>query len=64
MRGGWGGGDRSPTSASKGRLPKPSIKQFTRPMAVVNDSNPKLLRFFGDCAPKKWPLPALKLGST
>ena len=35
MQGGGGGGDRSPTPASKGRLPKPSMKQFTPPMAVV-----------------------------
>ena len=41
--GGGGGGDRSPTPPSKGRLPKPSMKQFTPPMAVVNNPNPKLV---------------------
>ena len=43
MGGGGGGGDRSPTPASKGRLPRPSLKQFTPPQAVVNNPNPKLV---------------------
>ena len=43
MAGGGGGGDRSPMPASKGRLPKQSLRQFTPPMAVVNNPNPKLL---------------------
>jgi len=43
MGGGGGGGDRSPTPPSKGRLPKFSPRQFTPPMAVVNNPNPKLL---------------------
>jgi protein TonB len=42
MGGGGGGGDRSPLPASKGRLPKPSLKQFTPPMAVLNNLHPKL----------------------
>ena len=42
MGGGGGGGDRSPLPASKGRLPKPALRQFTPPMAVVNNPNPKL----------------------
>ena len=42
MQGGGGGGDRSPLPASKGRLPKPSLRQFTPPVAVVNNPNPKL----------------------
>lgn len=42
MGGGGGGGDRSPLPASKGRLPKIALKQFTPPMAVVNNPNPKL----------------------
>jgi len=40
--GGGGGGDRSPLPASKGRLPKASLKQFTPPMAVLNNLHPKL----------------------
>src|SRR6476646_7280730 len=42
MQGGGGGGDRSPLPASKGKLPKQALKQFTPPMAVVNNLNPKL----------------------
>ncbi len=42
MGGGGGGGDHSPLPASKGRLPKPSLKQFTPPAAVVNNPNPLL----------------------
>jgi len=43
MGGGGGGGDRSPLPASKGRLPKQSLRQFTPPMAVVNNPNPRLV---------------------
>jgi len=42
MGGGGGGGDRSLLPASKGRLPKQALRQFTPPMAVVNNPNPKL----------------------
>ncbi|MGA2269665.1 MAG: energy transducer TonB [Bryobacteraceae bacterium] len=42
MQGGGGGGDRSPLPASKGRLPRPSLRQFTPPVAVYNNLNPKL----------------------
>src|SRR5690348_11199288 len=42
MQGGGGGGDRSPLPASKGRLPKPALRQFTPPAAVLNNPNPKL----------------------
>lgn len=41
--GGGGGGDRSPLPASKGRLPRVAPRQFTPPMAVVNNPNPKLI---------------------
>jgi TonB family protein len=43
MGGGGGGGDRSPLPASKGRTPRPAPRQFTPPMAVVNNPNPKLV---------------------
>ena len=43
MQGGGGGGDRSPTPASKGRAPKFSPRQFVPPAAVVNNPNPRLL---------------------
>ncbi len=40
--GGGGGGDRSPLPAAKGRLPKISPRQFTPPVQVYNNLNPKL----------------------
>ena len=43
MGGGGGGGDRSPTPPSKGKLPRVAPKQFTPPMAVVNNEHPKLV---------------------
>jgi TonB family protein len=43
MQGGGGGGDRSPLPASKGRAPRAAPRQFTPPMAVINNTNPKLL---------------------
>jgi TonB family protein len=43
QQGGGGGGDRSPLPASKGQAPKFAPRQFTPPMAVVNNPNPKLL---------------------
>jgi TonB family protein len=43
MGGGGGGGDRSPLPASKGKLPRVAPRQFTPPMAVVNNPNPKLI---------------------
>ena len=41
-QGGGGGGDHSPLPASKGRLPKAALKQFSLPTAVVNNPNPLL----------------------
>jgi len=41
--GGGGGGDRSLLEASKGKLPRVAPKQFTPPMAVVNNPDPKLV---------------------
>jgi len=43
MGGGGGGGDRSPLPASKGRLPKLAPRQFTPPVAVITNPNPKLI---------------------
>jgi len=59
--GGGGGGDRSPTPASKGRLPRPSMKQFTPPMVVVNNPNPKLLMEPTIIAPPETRLPNVNL---
>ena len=61
MGGGGGGGDRSPMPASKGRLPKPSMRQFTPPMAVVNNPNPKLLMEPTIIAPPDTMLPNVDL---
>ncbi len=40
--GGGGGGDRSPLPASKGQAPRMAMRQFTPPLAVRNNPNPKL----------------------
>lgn len=61
MSGGGGGGDRSPLPASKGRLPKPSLKQFTPPMAVVNNPDPKLTMDPTIIAPPDVPLPQVNM---
>ncbi len=42
LQGGGGGGDRSPLPASKGKLPRPDLKQFTPPVAVYQNLDPKL----------------------
>lgn len=42
MQGGGGGGDRSPTPVSKGKLPKLANRQFVPPMVKPPD-NPKLV---------------------
>ena len=61
MGGGGGGGDRSPLPASKGRLPRPSLKQFTPPMAVVNNPKPKLVMEPTIVVPPDVPLPQSNL---
>jgi protein TonB len=40
--GGGGGGDRDKLQATKGRLPKQSMEQFTPPAVIVRNENPKL----------------------
>jgi periplasmic protein TonB len=40
--GGGGGGDRDKLAASKGRLPKLAMEQFTPPMVVARNPDPKL----------------------
>jgi periplasmic protein TonB len=42
MHGGGGGGDRSPTPVSKGKLPKLANRQFVPPM-ISHDPDPKLV---------------------
>ena len=43
MGGGGGGGDRSPLPASKGKLPKFALEQFTPPTAKIMNEQPKLI---------------------
>ena len=40
--GGGGGGDRDVLQASKGKLPKFSMKQITPPVVVIRNEHPKL----------------------
>jgi len=60
-KGGGGGGDRSPLPASKGRLPRASLRQFTPPMAVVNNPNPKLIMEPTIIAPPDAQLPQVNM---
>src|ERR1039457_5168773 len=57
MKGGGGGGDRSPLPASFGKLPKAALKQFTPPVAVFNNMNPKLMMDPSIIAPPDMALP-------
>jgi protein TonB len=61
MGGGGGGGDRSLLPASKGRLPKAALRQFTPPMAVVNNPNPKLMMEPSIIAPPDVTLPNVNM---
>jgi TonB family protein len=61
MGGGGGGGDRSLLPASKGRLPKAALRQFTPPMAVVNNPNPKLIMEPSIIAPPDVNLPQVNM---
>ena len=56
-QGGGGGGDRSVLPASKGKLPRAALKQFTPPSAVLSNSNPKLTMEPTILAPPDIPLP-------
>jgi len=60
MGGGGGGGDRSPLPASRGKLPKASLRQFTPPMAVINNPNPRLTMEPSIIAPPDVNLPNIK----
>jgi len=61
MRGGGGGGDHSALPASKGRLPKVSLKQFTPPSAIVANANPKLTMEPSIVAPPDVALPQVNM---
>jgi len=59
--GGGGGGDRSPLPASKGRLPRADLKQFTPPMAVIQNQNPRLVMEPTIIADPNMPLPNVNM---
>jgi protein TonB len=61
MQGGGGGGDRSPLPAAKGKLPKPSLRQFTPPVEVPQNLQPKLAMEPTIIAPPDVPLPQVNL---
>lgn len=60
-QGGGGGGDRSLTPASKGRLPKVAPREFTPPKAVINNPNPKLAMDPSILVPPDVPLPNVNM---
>jgi len=59
--GGGGGGDRSPLPASKGKLPRADLKQFTPPAAVVQNQNPRLVMEPTIIADPNMPLPNVNM---
>jgi periplasmic protein TonB len=61
MQGGGGGGDRSPLPAPKGKLPKQSLRQFTPPVVVPQNVNPKLTMDPSIIAPPDVPIPNVNL---
>ncbi|HVW84030.1 MAG TPA: energy transducer TonB, partial [Bryobacteraceae bacterium] len=61
MQGGGGGGAREPLPVSKGKLPKPSMKQFVPPQIV--DHPPKLAMDPSIIAPPDTPLPQSNLNN-
>jgi TonB family protein len=61
MAGGGGGGDRSALPASKGRLPKAALRQFTPPSAVVLNPDPKLAMEPSIVAPPDVRLPTVNM---
>ena len=61
MQGGGGGGAREPLPISKGKLPKPSPKQFVPPQII--DHTPKLAMAATILAPEDTPLPQSNLNN-
>ena len=61
MKGGGGGGDRSPLPASKGKLPKPSSRQFVPPTAIINNPTPRLAMDPSILAPPDANLPNINM---
>jgi periplasmic protein TonB len=63
MAGGGGGGDHSALPASKGRLPKAALKQFTPPVAVSHNTDPKLTMEPSIIAPPDVRLPDVNMAA-
>ena len=63
MQGGGGGGDRSPTPAAKGKLPKIALKQFVPPTEVVKNLQPKLTMEPTIVAPPDTNLPRVNMAN-
>ena len=63
MHGGGGGGDRSPTPAAKGKLPKIALKQFVPPTEVVKNLQPKLTMEPTIVAPPDTNLPRVNMAN-
>ena len=61
MQGGGGGGAKEPLPVSKGKLPKPSMKQFVPPQII--DHTPKLAMDPSLLAPPDTPLPQSNLNN-
>src|SRR5690349_1983818 len=59
ISGGGGGGDRSPLPASKGRLPKAALRQFTPPAVVLPNLNARLTMEPSIIAPPDVPMPTV-----
>jgi TonB family protein len=61
MKGGGGGGDRSPLPASKGKLPKAAVRQFVPPQAVINNTQAKMTMEPSILAPPDVNLPQVNM---
>jgi TonB family protein len=61
MQGGGGGGDRSPTPAAKGKLPKIAMKQFVPPTEKIINEHPKLAMEMTIVAPPDAVLPNVNM---
>ena len=63
MQGGGGGGDRSPTPAAQGKLPKIALKQFVPPTEVIKNLQPKLTMEPTIVAPPDTNLPRVNMAN-
>lgn len=61
VQGGGGGGDHSPLPTARGKLPKQSLRQFTPPVVIPQNLQPKLAMDPSIIAPPDVPLPQVNL---